>query len=327
MAGFPAYRIFDEDGRVGGRIVELDVDDLDQGDVLIRTRYAGVNYKDALAGTGRAKVLRRYPCVGGIEAVGTVAASRSGQFREGDAVIVHGRGIGVAHDGGFSSYLRVPADWVLALPTGLTMLEAATLGVAGHTAAIAIDAMEVNGLRPDRGPVAVTGGTGGVASLAIDMLDGLGYEVTAVSRKPDADEYLRKLGARQVMPTPEPAAPAKPLERAIWAGAVDSAGGHVLGWLLRTMAPNGTVASFGNAAGVDLHTTVLPLILRGVRLLGINADTEMPYRRAIWERLATDLKPRHLSDIVTTIALQELPDLMIGMIEGRTRGRHVVAFE
>ncbi len=324
---FNAYRLFKEGDTSRGQLVTTTLDELDLGDVVVRTAYAGVNFKDALAATGRAPIVRRFPCIGGIEAVGEVVESANADYPPGAPVILHGRGLGVSHDGGFAEYVRVPADWVVPLPAGLTMQEAAALGVAGHTAAVAIDLMERNGLAPERGPVAVTGATGGVASLSIDMLSGLGYEVAAVSRKPDGHDYLRSLGARQVIPAPAGDAPAKPLESTRWAGAVDAAGGHLLAWLLRTMAPNGTVACFGNAAGVELNTTVLPFILRGVRLLGVNADTEPDYRRQVWARLAGDLKPRHLAAITTSITLDDLPRLFERMADGQTTGRYVVRFD
>jgi len=324
---FKAYRLTEQrDGRSRGQIVETGLGELDPGDLVIRTAFAGVNYKDALAGNGVAKVMQKLPCNGGIEAVGTVVASGSAAFHVGDDVVVHGRGLGVKHDGGFSGYVRVPAEWVIPLPPGLTPLEAATLGVAGHTAALAIDMMEANGLTPGRGPVAVTGATGGAGSIAVDMLAGRGYEVVAVTRKLDAEPYLRRLGAASVIAAPAPDERGKPLESGRWAGAIDATGGHVLSWLLRTMAMHGTIATFGNTAGIELQTTVLPFIIRGVRLLGVDANTDIPYRRAVWAREATDLKPRHLAEIASVIGLDDLPGLLDRMIAGTSSGRHVVDF-
>ena len=325
---FKAYRLSAEpDGSSRGRIVETCLDELDAGDVVIKTAFAGVNYKDALAGNGVAKVMQRLPCNGGIEAVGTIVSSTNKDFAVGDAVVVHGRGIGVKHDGGLSEYVRVPADWVIHVPASLSLFEAATLGVGGHTAAVAIDVMEANGLSPERGPVAVTGATGGVASLAIDMLAGRGYEVVAVTRRREFEPYLLKLGASRIVATPNKTEHDKPLEAGQWAGAIDTAGGHVLAWLLRTMAPHGTVATCGNTAGIELQTTVLPFILRGVRLLGIDGNTEILYRKKVWDREANDLRPRHLADIGGSITLDELPALLDRMIAGESRGRQVVAFE
>lgn len=325
---FEAYRLTEQpDGSSRGKIVQTHLDDLDGGDLVIKTAFAGVNYKDALAGNGAARIMQHLPCNGGIEAVGTVVGSDNRAFKEGDRVVVHGRGLGVKHDGGFSAYVRMPADWAIHLPAGLSMLEAATLGVAGHTAALAIDMMEANGLRPDAGPVAVTGATGGVGSLAIDMLAGLGYEVVAVTRKAEAESYLRGLGAARIVATPSMDANPKPLESGTWAGAIDATGGHVLAWLLRTMAKNGTVSTFGNTAGIELHTTVLPFILRGVKLLGVDGNTEISYRKKIWVREATELRPRHLGKIASVIGLDDLPALFDQMIAGGSRGRHVVAFK
>ncbi|GAB3684765.1 YhdH/YhfP family quinone oxidoreductase [Salinisphaera aquimarina] len=326
MNDFKALRVL-EQGRFGkGSIVDTSLDELDPGDVVIKTSYAGVNYKDALAAMGAGPIIRRYPCIGGIEVVGEVTDCEGTRFKPGDRVIVHGRGLGVSHDGGFSEYVRVPEDWVLELPEGLDMREAAALGVAGHTAAIAIDVMEHNGLMPANGPVAVTGATGGVASLSINMLSNLGYDVVAVSRKQDSHDYLKNLGAARVLAAPDNNGDAtiKPLEKGEWAGAVDSVGGPVLAWLLRSMMDSGVVASFGNAAGIDVQTTVLPFILRGVRLLGVNANTAMPYRRAIWQRLASDLKPSHVQDIATWIEFGQLEQAMQSLIQGTARGRYVL---
>ena len=327
MEKFLAFKIYENKGLGQGQIVETSLDDLDNGDVVIKTAYAGVNYKDALAGKGAAKIIERYPCIGGIEAFGVVAASNSSDYKEGDGVIVHGRGLGVKHDGGFSPYVRVPAEWIVPLPEGLEMFEAATLGVAGHAAAVSIDIMELNGLSPERGPVVVTGATGGAGSLAIDMLSSLGFEVVAVTRKTSANDYLKKIGAARILPAIEYTENPKPLEKSEWAGAIDATGGHILSWLLRTMATNGIIATFGNAAGIGLQTTVLPFILRGIRLLGVNSNTEIPYRRKIWKRLATDLKPRHFKDIAKEIKIDSLPDLMQNILNGETTGRHVISFD
>ena len=324
---FTAYQLMAEpDGNSRGHIIKTCIDKLDEGNVLIKTAFAGVNYKDALAGNGVAKVMKRLPCIGGIEAVGTVIDSKSNAFAVGDEVVVHGRGMGVQHDGGFSEYVRVPAEWVIHVPASLSMLDAAILGVGGHTAAVAIDMMETNGLTPEKGPVAVTGAMGGVASLAIDMLAGRGYEVVAVTRRSEAAPYLMSLGANRVITTPERNNLPKPLEASQWAGAIDTTGGYVLAWLLRTMMQHGTIATCGNTAGVALETTVLPFILRGVRLLGIDGNTDIPYRKKIWDREANDLRPRHLAEIGRLINIEELPDLFDRMIAGQSRGRHIVAF-
>lgn len=323
MEAFEAYRV-EEDGDAGrGHFRDLTVEALSEGDLLVRVEYAGVNYKDALAATGKGKILRRYPCIGGIEAVGTVAQSGTDGLPAGSTVILHGYGLGVERDGGFSPWVRVPGSFATMLPEGLTALEAAAIGVAGHTVALSIDLMELNGLKPGNGPVAVTGATGGTGSLAVSMLAGLGHEVTALSRKPD-DGFLRRLGAAEVIPVPE--GRRKPLESARFAGAIDTTGGPPLEWLIPSMKQNGVIAAFGNAAGLGLDTSILPFILRGVRLIGVNADTRPPLRPRLWHRLATDLKPRFINDLLNIIDIKQLPDVMNEMIEGRTRGRTLIRF-
>lgn len=319
---YRAWRV-EREGEAGhGALRELPLEPLRAaGGVLVRGAYAGVNYKDALSAAGRGRIVRTFPCTLGIEHVGLVEASDDARFAPGDAVIVHGFGLAAERDGGFTEWLQAPADRVVKLPPTLALLEAATVGVAGYTAALAIDAMQVNGWTPGAGPVAVNGATGGVASLAIDMLAGLGAEVHALTRQPD-DGWLRGLGAAKV--EPPLAAGTRPLEGATWSGAIDSLGGGALDALLRTMRPDGVVAAFGNAAGNDLATSVLPFILRGVRLIGINANSPMPLRRRIWARIGSDLRPRHAAAIGTTIPMGELPRAFAALLEGRGRGRFVV---
>jgi len=325
---FQALRIFEENGKSIARSVELGLDDLCAGEVVIRTAYSSVNYKDALAVTGAAKVIRRFPCVAGIDASGTVVASSDARFKAGDAVIATSYDLGVAHDGGFAQTLRVKADWVVPLPSGLSLFEAMALGTAGYTAGLAIEMAEKNDLTPQSGKVVVNGATGGVASLCIDMLSKLGYSVTAVTGKAAENGYLKSLGAGEILDRSTLELGTRPLERPLWAGAFDSVGGDQLGWLTRTMQPSGVIASFGNAGGIELKTTVLPFILRGVRLIGVDSGfTPMPLRRKVWERLATDLKPRHLDAIAHKIALAEVPDYCARMLKGQIRGRAVVAFE
>lgn len=326
---FHAYRLFQSEGRYQpeGRIVEMKVAELSPGDVVIRVAYSSINYKDALAAAGRNSIVREYPRIGGIDLVGTVAASSDHRFIEGDAVIVHGFGIGVDHDGGHAGYARVQGDWVLPLPAGLTQLEAATIGAAGYTAGYLLHLMELNGLAPGQGPVLVTGATGGVASVAIDMLAERGYEVAALTSKRDAAEGLHELGARQVLLHDEVQMGERPLEKGQWAGAVDSLGGATLAWLTRTMLPGGVITAFGNAAGAELSTTVMPFILRGVRLIGINANSPMPVRRVVWGKIAGEYRPRRLDAIATVIGLEELPARFERMLEARSRGRVVVRME
>jgi putative YhdH/YhfP family quinone oxidoreductase len=327
MTRFQAYRLFDDGGKVAGRVVEMGLDELSAGEVTLRVAYSGINYKDALAATGQGKIIRAYPRIGGIDLAGTVASSRDARFREGDEVVVHGFGIGVDTDGGHAQYARVSGDWILPLPEGLSLLEAATIGVAGYTAALSIHLMELNDLRPESGKVAVSGATGGVGSIAIDMLSRRGYQATAISGKDDAHDYLRQLGATEVLARKSLELGARPLEKALWAGAIDSAGGDFLGWLTRSMQPGGAIASVGNAGGAELHTTVIPFILRGVRLLGINANSPMPLRRIVWQRIATDLRPRHLDAIANIITLDKLPFACGRQLQAETRGRTVIRLQ
>ena len=322
---FPAYRIFEEGGQSAGHFVELTLDDLDPGEVVIQVHYSSVNYKDALAATGTGKVVRRFPCVGGVDAAGVVASSSDARFNAGDAVLVTGYGMGVDHDGGFAEYVRVPADWVVPLPQGLTLFDAMTIGTAGFAAALSIHRLEQNELRPENGKVIVTGATGGVASLAIQMLAQLGYHVVALTGKDSEHDYLKSLGAAEILPRKELVMGTHPLERAQWAGALDAVGGETLAWLTRTMQQDGVITSFGNAGGIELHTTVMPFILRGVRLIGIDsAATAMPLRRTIWQRLATDLRPKLLAQVAHAVPFTDLPQVFPQMLQGRLRGRTVV---
>ena len=325
MQSFRAYRIFNENGKVQSRLVETTLNELDAGEVVLKAAYSSVNYKDALAATGVGKVIRRFPCIGGIDVSGVVISSTDSRFKKGDEIIVTGYDLGVSHDGGYADYARVPAAWVVPLPKGLSLFDAMAIGTAGYTAALAIHIMEQNDLKPASGKVAVNGATGGVASIGIDMLAKLGYQVAAITGKDGEDDYLKKLGASEVLSRHTLEMGTRPLEKALWAGALDSVGGEQLAWLIRTMQQNGVIGSFGNAGGVELHTTVLPFILRGVRLLGVDsAYTAMPLRRTIWARLAGDLRPRHLAEIAHTISLDQLPEVFEKMLHARARGRTVV---
>ena len=327
MNSFKALLIEDRDGKVGHRFVEMDESQLDQGTVTIRVAYSSVNYKDALAATGAGKIIRRFPCVGGIDLCGEVVESTDPRFRAGDRVIATSYDIGVAHHGGYAEYARIPAGWVIPLPDGLDLHEAMALGTAGFTAALGIVRMEDNGLAPANGPVVVTGATGGVGGLAIDMLARRGYHVAALTGKETETDYLRELGAAEIIPRSSIDWEAvRPLEAARWAGAVDNVGGPILHWVLATMQQAGTVASIGNAASIHLNTTVFPFILRGVSLLGIDSGyMGEPTRSKVWARLASDLKPRHLAAMTRTIPFDELPGVFNDFIEGRVKGRTVIA--
>ncbi|MDX2457703.1 MAG: oxidoreductase [Gammaproteobacteria bacterium] len=327
MDTFSTLRVHrNAEGAVRAGLEALTLDDLSPGEVVIRSHYSSVNYKDALAATGKGKILRRFPLVAGVDVAGEVMSSADARFHDSDQVLVTGCGLGESHDGGFSEVVRVPADWVVPLPAGLSLFDVMALGTAGFTAALAIDRLEQNGLEPGKGPVLVTGASGGVGSIAIDLLSGRGYDVAALSRRPGTNNYLQSLGAAEVLDMKDISISEKPLEAARWAGAIDNVGGDLLGWLTRTVQPWGSVASIGLAGGVELHTTVMPFILRGVSILGItSANCPMDRRLKIWNRLVSDLKPRHLDKIVAgTVALDELPGIFEKVLAGQHRGRYVV---
>jgi acrylyl-CoA reductase (NADPH) len=326
MSTFKAYRIFNEDGKVQARLVETTLEQLDPGEVVIKTAFSSVNFKDALAATGTGKIIRRFPCIGGIDAAGTVTSSSDPRFKAGDPVICTSYDLGVAHDGGYAEYVRAPAGWVVPLPKGLSLFEAMALGTAGYTAALAVERMEHDGLAPAKGPVIVTGATGGVGSVAIDILAGAGYHVVALTGKEAESDYLKQIGAKEVMLRGGlDLSKIKPLDKASWAGAVDNLGGDVLSWLASTMQVGGTLASIGLAAGHTFNTTVMPFILRGISVLGIDSvNTPMALRQKVWQRLASDLKPRHLSDMCTTVTLEQLPGVFDKILKVQARGRTVV---
>jgi NADPH2:quinone reductase len=323
---FKAFRISDNGGKISGAVVDTTLDELSAGDVVIRAAYSGVNYKDALAATGAAKILKRLPIVGGIDVAGTVASSAAARFREGDEVVVTGYDLGVASDGGYSAYVRVPAGWVVKLPAGLSARDAMTLGTAGFTAALSIVRLEQNGLEPGSGPVIVTGATGGVGSIAVAILAGLGYRVTAMTGKDAEHGYLTSLGATEVVPRSLAQKSERPLEKMMWAGAVDPVGGDTLAWLTRTMNYGASIANSGLTGGTEVRTTVVPFILRGVNLLGIDSVMcPMARRLEIWRRLATDMKPKMLTSIAREIDLGGLPGAFATLASGNARGRFVVS--
>lgn len=326
MDKFKAYRIHEVEKKVAARFEELAIDALDPGEVVIRVAYSSVNYKDALAATGAGKIIRRFPCVAGIDLSGTVIESSDPRFEKGDAVICTSYDLGVAHDGGYAEYARVPAGWVVPMPKGLSLFEAMALGTAGYTAGLAILRMEANGLAPANGPVIVSGATGGVGSIAVDALSRLGYRVTALTGKEAETDYLRQLGASDVMYRKNlDLSKIRPLDKATWAGAVDNLGGDVLAWMASTMMQGGTIASIGLAASMNLNTTVAPFILRGVSLLGIDSGyTPMPLRREVWRRLAGDMRPAHLKEMTRTIPFDSLPQAFGPLLKGEAKGRIVV---
>lgn len=327
MEKFRAYRLTQADKQMRAEFVECTLDDLDPGEVLVRIAYSDVNYKDALAATGKGKILMRPSCIGGIDLAGTVVASDDARFVKGDAVLAVGHEIGVKHHGGYAEYARVPADWAVKLPKGMTLWEAMAFGTAGYTAGLAVERMELNGLKPANGPVVVDGATGGVGSIAVAALAQLGYAVTALTGKESESGWLRQLGAKEILLRQRlDLAKIRPLDKATWAGAVDNLGGEVLAWMASTMKFNGVIAAIGLAASPALSTTVLPFILRGVSLLGINStDCPSPeLERRVWQRLATDMRPPMLKEMARTVPFAELPTVFDDFINAKVARRVVV---
>ena len=322
---FQAFRIRSDSTGYRSGIEAISIDDLAPGEIVIKTAYSSVNYKDALAGTGEGKILRFFPLVGGIDVAGHVVSSTDPKFREGDAVLVTGSGLSEVRDGGYSEYARIEAKWAIPLPAGLSLRESMILGTAGFTAALALLRMQDNRQTPAQGPLAVTGATGGVGSLAVDIFSRAGYEVHAISGKPEHADYLKGIGASQVLGR-EVLGEAKSLETARFGGGLDNVGGPMLASLLARTRSYGNVASAGLAASGDLTTTVMPFIIRGVSLLGVaSAGTARDLRDEVWRRLASDWKPAHLETICTKeIDLQGLPSIFAGMLAGGSFGRTLV---
>jgi acrylyl-CoA reductase (NADPH) len=323
---FRAYLATEHDGEVDRGLTTISPGDLPDGDVLVRVNWSSVNYKDALATLPNGGVARTSPLVPGIDLAGHVVASEDDEFASGQEVIAHGYEIGVARHGGFAEYARVPAGWVVPLPEGLSAREAMALGTAGYTAALSVHLLEERGLAPGDGPVLVAGATGGVGSTAVGILAERGYEVVASTGKESEHEYLRRLGAREIVGREETTAEGKrPLESQRWAAAVDPVGGPSLGYILRTLRQGGAVAVSGLTGGVELRATVLPFVLRGVAVLGVDSvHTPIALRRELWGRLADDLRPRGLDDMVREVDLDGLEPVLDDIRAGRVRGRTVV---
>ncbi len=314
----------DTDFTIG--VKKITTDDLPEGDVTIKVAYSSVNYKDGLASIPDGRIVSSYPFIPGIDLAGTVISSDDNRFREGDQVIVTGYGLGVSHFGGFSQYARVPADWIVRLPDGLTLKEAMVFGTAGFTAALSVHRLEENGLHPDKGPVLVTGATGGVGSLAVAMLVKKGYEVVASTGKEAEHEYLKTLGVSSIIHRSElTPGEIRSLGKQRWAGAIDPVGGNTLAYIISTMQYGGSVAVSGLTGGVEVPTTVHPFILRSVNVLGIDSvNCPMDIRIPLWKRMASDLKPNRLLDIQKEIMLQDLPQSLSLILQGKMRGRVIV---
>jgi putative YhdH/YhfP family quinone oxidoreductase len=331
MEHFKAYKLTETpEKKVRAEFVDYTLDQLDPGDVTVRVAYSSVNYKDALAATGKGKILRRPSAIGGIDFAGTVLSSNDPRFKKGDAVLTaSGEYVGVSHDGGYSPYARVKGDWITKVPQGLSLWEAMAFGTAGYTAGIAIHRMEHNGLKPSKGPVVVSGATGGVGSFSIAMLAKLGYHVVALTGKDSEADWLKKLGAREILLRKTlNLEKVKPLDKATWAGAIDNLGGPVLAWMASTMKDNGVIGAVGLAQSAELHTWVMPFILRGASLLGINSgDSSNDIRDAVWRRLATELKPPLLKEMARTVPFGKLPSVFDDFINAKVTRRIVVDLE
>ena len=326
-ANFNAFRIHNDAQGYRSGIERVVLDALSPGEVVIRTAYSSVNFKDALAGTGKGKILRQFPLNGGIDVAGHVVQSSDPKFKEGDAVLVTGCGLSETRDGGYCEYARLESRWVIPLPQGLTLREAMILGTAGFTAALALYRMRDNRQHPGLGPLAVTGATGGVGCLAVAIFKRAGFVVHAISGKPEHGDYLRALGASEVLGR-DALATTRPMESVRFGGGLDNVGGPMLNSLLAQTVPYGNVATAGLAASPELPTTVMPFIIRGVSLIGIaSAGTERDIRDAIWQHLASDWKPDVLDTICTDVVnMGGLPAVFARMLNGKSFGRTLVTF-
>ncbi|HEY9132403.1 MAG TPA: acryloyl-CoA reductase [Dyella sp.] len=323
---FHAFRIHSDDLGYRAGVEDITADDLSAGEVLVEVAYSSINYKDALAGTGKGKILRKYPLNGGIDVAGHVVASTDPAFKEGDKVLCTGCGLSETRDGGYAQYIRLPSAWTIPLPASLSLRESMILGTAGYTAALGLLQMEANRQVPSLGPIAVTGATGGVGMLAIDIYTRAGYEVHAISGKADQFDTLRALGARECLDRNQLTFSGKPMDSARFGGVLDNVGGKMLAGLLPLIQPYGNVAVCGNAGGIGLESTVMPFIIRGVNLLGVaSAGSARDVRDAVWHHLATDWKPRHLDRIATReVGLDGLHGVFESMLAGESFGRTLV---
>lgn len=323
---FLACRINKTDSGVEHQLQKMTIDELSPGEVVVDVHYSGVNYKDALGATGRGQILKQFPLNGGIDLAGIVEFSSDPRFNVGDPVLVNGCGLGEVHDGGLAQKARVPADWLMPVPDGLTMQQCMIMGTAGFTAALAIHRMRENNQTVDKGPVVVTGASGGVGSIAIDMLSTLGYETIAVSGRREFDDYLMSLGASRVCSIENLELGKRPLEKARFGGIIDNVGGELLSQLIAHTHLWGNVASIGLADSHQLDTTVFPFILRGVSLLGVSStNCPMPLRREIWQRMGNELKPKHLELIMTEeVPLTEVSGVFNDLLDRKKHGRIVV---
>lgn len=322
---FKAILISKKDDAQSVDMVEMGADELMEGDVTVRVAHSTVNYKDGLALTGKLPVVRRWPMIPGIDFAGTVEASNHPEFKQGDKVVLNGWGIGETHFGGYAGLARVPGDWLVPLPDAFSTAQAMAIGTAGYTSMLCVLALERAGMAPDKGPIVVTGAAGGVGSVAIALLAKLGYTVIASTGRVEEADYLKSLGAAEIIDREELSGPARALGKERWAGAVDSVGSHTLANVISMTNAYGVVTACGNAGGMDLPGNVAPFILRAVSLIGVNSVTApKPLRLTAWQRLATDLDPAKLDAMTTTISLEQAPGVGTDIVAGKVRGRVVV---
>jgi NADPH2:quinone reductase len=323
---FKAFRIHARKDFERAGIESLTLKDLSPGEVVIKVEYSSVNYKDALAGSGQGKILRKSPLNGGIDLAGVVVSSDSKLFKTGQSVLVNGSGLSEVHDGGYSQYARVPADWIVPMPAGLTTKTSMIIGTAGFTAALAIQRLQDNHQMHDQGPILVTGATGGVGSFAVQLLSQLGFDVIAMTSKQDQHDYLYSLGANEIINSDEVKIDDASMHKGRWGGAIDSLGGDTLAWLTKSVKPWGNIVSIGMASGAIVNTSVMPFILRGVSLLGVtSAACPQALRKQIWKRLGDDLLPGKLNQVSTTeVGLEQLPDAFSKLLNGKACGRQLV---
>ena len=323
---FKCFRIDQEDDKIVSGLQSISMDDINPGEITLKTEYSSINYKDALAATGKGKILRIFPLIGGVDVAGEVVESDDPRFDPGDKVIAACSGLSETNDGGYSEYARINSEAAIELPKQMDTRTAMAIGTAGFAAGLAIFKMKLNKQTPEMGPIVVTGATGGVGSIAIDMLSSSGFETTAITRKKTHDEYLKTIGTTNIVCLEEMELGERPLEKAQFGGGIDNVGGDLLSWVLRSTVPEGNVASIGLAADFKLPTNVMPFILRGINLLGVNSTT-LPnaVKQEVWDDIANNMSPQKIDQIVTKeVTLEELPDQFQAFIEGSIVGRVLV---
>jgi len=323
---FKCFRIDQEDDKIVSGLQSISMEDINPGEITLKTEYSSINYKDALAATGKGKILRTFPLIGGVDVAGEVVESDDPRFDPGDKVIAACSGLSETNDGGYSEYARINSEAAIELPKQMDTRTAMAIGTAGFAAGLAIFKMKLNKQTPEMGPIVVTGATGGVGSIAIDMLSSSGFETTAITRKKTHDEYLKTIGTTNIVCLEEMELGERPLEKAQFGGGIDNVGGDLLSWVLRSTVPEGNVASIGLAADFKLPTNVMPFILRGVNLLGVNSTT-LPnaVKQEVWDDIANNMSPQKIDQIVTKeVTLEELPDQFQAFIEGSIVGRVLV---